>query len=198
MSMISANRKIRRRGATLLEVMTASMLTLLVLGSVLAVMYSGMRSWVSGQGHIEAEMDGSQAIRRLAMELREAMAVTVASDGQSLTYRLPRRNASGAFSVPAEWDGVMRRVVTESLGGGRFALRIGIAGSETTLTRNLILTDPNLTGNPTYRVFTPGAGTITRQLQIRLVTRTTGYRGVPVHHRVDEMLFLRNIPSLTQ
>lgn len=188
----------KRRGATLVEVMVGSALTALVLLGTLATLYAGTRSWVLGQSLIDAEVDGSQAIRSLSLELREAMAVTVATDGQSLTYRMPRRNAAGDFVVPAEWDGVNRRAILAANASGRFTLSIGVAGSERALTRNLILVDPDMPGTPTYRVFTAGPGRITREIQIMVITRTNGPRGEPVYHRVRETLFLRNIPSITQ
>lgn len=186
-----------RRGITLVESMVASMLTILVLSASLGTLYSGMRSWVQGQSLIEAETDATQAIRRLNQELREAMAVTVASDGYSVTYRLPSRNGTGDFIVPPVWDGVSRRAIVTSAGNGRYTLSVGISGSEAVLTRNVIITDPEVNGAPAYRVFVPGPGGITRQVNIMLVTRTTGPKGKPIYSRVRESLFLRNIPSIT-
>lgn len=182
---------------SIVETVVASLLTGMVLFTSVGTLYSGMRSWVQGLKMIEAEMDGTQAVRRLNQELREAMSVQVAADGQSLTYRTPQRNSNGDFVVPPIWDGVQRRVIVQSLGEGRYSLGFGIAGQEYTVTRNVVLRDPGVNGNPTYRVFTPGPGGITRRIDVMLITRTTGPRGAYIYQRTRETLFLRNVPSIT-
>lgn len=187
----------RLRGTTLVEAMVASVVTGLVLFTAVGTLYSGMRSWIQGLGLINAELDGTQAVRRLNQELREAMSVQVASDGQSLTYRMPQRNAQGDFVVPPLWDGVQRRAIVTALSNGSYSLGFGIAGQEYTISRNIILRDPEVSGAPTYRVFTPGPGGITRQVDVMIVTRTYGPRGAPIYQRVRETLFLRNVPSIT-
>lgn len=181
----------------MVETVVASLLTGMVLFTAVGTLYSGMRSWVQGLSMIEAEMDGTQAVRRLNQELREAMSVQVAGDGQSVTYRVPQRNANGDFVVPPVWDGVQRRVIVQSLGNNRYSLGFGIAGQEYTISRNVVLRDPAVSGNPTYRVFTPGPGGITRRVDVMLITRTTGPRGVYIYNRTRETLFLRNVPSIT-
>ncbi len=186
-----------RRGVSLVEVTVASALTGMVLFASLGTLYSGMRSWIQGQSLIDAETDGTQAVRMLNQELREAMAVTVASDGYSVTYRLPQRNGNGDFIIPPLWDGVSRRALVTANASGKYDLKVGISGRERLLSRNVIVTDPEAPGAITYRVFVPGAGTITRQINVMLVTRTSGPKGTPVYHRVRESLFLRNIPSIT-
>lgn len=195
--MRTRNRNQKRMGATLVEVMIASALTAFVLTGALATLYTGMRSWVAGQSKIEAETDGSQAIRTISIELREAMSVTVASDGNSISYRLPKRDSNGDFIVPVEWDGVSRRVVVQP-SGTKYALLIGVFGNEALLTKNVILVDPERAGSPAYRVFTAGPGAITRSVNIQVVTRTTNEKGGFINHRVRETLFLRNIPAITQ
>jgi prepilin-type N-terminal cleavage/methylation domain-containing protein len=191
-------RQRRRRGVTLVEVMISVSLSALVLTGSLATLYSGTRSWMRGQGQIQVDIDGSQSMRRLSIELREAMSVTVASDGLSLTYRTMRRDSNGNFVNPPEWDGVSRRArVVDLSSSGTHALDIGVSGQEQRLTRSVILIDP-MDGNRPYRVFQPGSGTITRQLTVQIVSRTVGPEGEPLFHRTRETIFLRNIPSITQ
>lgn len=187
----------RRRGATLVEVMISTGLSALVLTGSLATLYAGSKTWVRGQSQIEVDLDGSQAMRRLSVELREAMAVTVASDGLSLTYRTMARNADGSFKSPPEWDGISRRARVVSLSGSRFRIEIGLSGQESGLTNQLILIDP-MDQNRSYRVFQAGAGAITRQLTVQLVTRVNGPSGEPLYYRTRETIYLRNIPSITQ
>jgi Tfp pilus assembly protein PilW len=187
----------KRRGATLVELMVGTGLSAIVLTGSLATLYAGSKTWVRGQGQIEVDLAGSQAMRRLSVELREAMAVSVASDGLSLTYRTMRRNPDGSFKSPPEWDGVSRRARVVSTSGSKFKVEIGVAGQETGLTSQLILIDP-LDANRSYKVFQAGAGTITRQLTIQLVTRVDGPEGEPLYYRTREAIYLRNIPMITQ
>jgi hypothetical protein len=177
--------------------MVGTGLSAIVLTGSLATLYAGSKTWVRGQGQIEVDLAGSQAMRRLSVELREAMAVSVASDGLSLTYRTMRRNPDGSFKSPPEWDGVSRRARVVSTSGSKFKVEIGVAGQESGLTSQLILIDP-LDANRSYKVFQAGAGTITRQLTIQLVTRVDGPEGEPLYYRTREAIYLRNIPMITQ
>ncbi len=188
----------KKRGATLVELLVSSGISLLVLGAALATLYSGMRSWIMGASMINAEVDGSQAVRRLVSDLREAMAVTVAADGRSVSFRMPQRDANGDFIVPPLWDGVSRRAILTETTGGKFTLAVGVTGSEIPVSRNVILIDPESGTGTAYRVFSPGPGTVTREIHLMVVTRTNGPRNEPIYHRIRETLFLRNIPSITQ
>jgi Tfp pilus assembly protein PilW len=193
----------RRRGATLIEALTASGLSILALFTAVSVMISGMGSWAKGQGRIDAEGDAQAAIRAISNELREAMAVTVVS-GTVIEYRLPRKDEAGNFIVPAEWDGVARRIEWIATGSGIGNIRVTGGTTNRTLCRNVILRDPQSSGfTPTsggssYAIFTAGAGAITRQLTIMIATRANGSRNQYVVSRSRETVFLRNIPSLTR
>ena len=166
-------------------------------------MISTMGSWAVGQGKIDAETDAQSAVRTIAVELREAMAVTVES-GTSLTYRLPVLDNEGSYLVPAQWDGVTRRMEWVSTGGGVGTIRITDGSRNRTLCRNVILRDPQssgftpTSGGSTYAIFTAGAGSITRQLPIMIVSRSSSNRGGWVLGRSRETIFLRNIPTLTR
>lgn len=180
------------RGSTMLEVLTASVMSAVVLtGATTALLY-GMASWTRGSARIDSEGQSQQSIRLVSKMLREAMVVVVDGNGQGLTYRLPVKGQDGRFSVPAVWDGVDRRIVAAN---GKLSLVVG--GANRVLCRNVILTDPK-NGDAAYRVFTPGSGSITRQLYMMLATSTmSGDRGKTMRSRGREMIYLRNIPQLT-
>lgn len=193
----------RRRGATLVEAITASGLSVLALFTAVSVMISGMGSWAKGQGRIDAEGDAQAAVRAISNELREAMTVTVTS-GTVIDYRLPRKDESGNFIVPAEWDEVTRRIEWVATGPGIGNIRATGGSANRLLCRNVILRDPQsigftpTTGGSSYAIFTAGPGTITRQLTIMIATRANGSRNQYVVSRSRETVFLRNIPSLTR
>lgn len=198
-----SNHRNRRRGATLVEALTASALSVLALFTAVSVMISGMGSWAKGQGRIDAEGDAQAAVRAISNELREAMAVTVVS-GTLIEYRLPQKDEDGNFVVPAIWDGVARRIEWVPTGSGIGEIRSVGGSTNRALCRNVILRDPQSngftpsSGGSAYAPFTAGPGTITRQLTIMIATRANGSQDQYVVSRSRETVFLRNIPSLTR
>jgi len=181
------------RGSTMVEVLTASVMSFMVLTGATAALIFGMAGWTRGQARIDSETQSQQAIRKVSKMLREAMVVTVDADGQGLTYRLPTLGGDGRFAVPAQWDGVDRRIAVSGS-----SLNLVVGGTTRRICANVILSDPK-NANNAYRVFTPGAGTITRQLWMMLATSTvSGDRGKTMKSRGREMIFLRNIPQLAK
>lgn len=180
------------RGTTMIEVLVASVVSFLVLSGAAAALLFGMAGWARGQARIDSETQAQQAIRQVSKLLREAMVVNVDGNGQGLTYRLPVKDDNGGFVLPATWDGLDRRI---EISGSD--LNLVVDGTTRTLCSGVILTDP-LAGNQAYQVFTPGAGTITRQLWMKLATSTmSGDRQQKMTSRGREMIYLRNIPQLT-
>ena len=193
MKHIKIQRK-KQRGATMVEVVTGAAITTLVLFGSTAAMISGMNSWARGQGKIDADSQSQKAVRVISMELRQAMTVTVDSNGLGLTYRLPSKDANGDYIIPVVWDNIYRRI--EYSNG---VIKILTGENNHVICRNVILTDPFSTGGvASYKIFTAGSGAITRQLVVMIATRTNGARTENVTGRVRESIYLRNIPSLTQ
>lgn len=195
----------KQRGVTLVESVTAATITVMVLSVGISGFLTGMQSWLTGQVHIDAEVRGQQSLRSLTQELREAMSVTISSDGKTIDYRLPSRNESGDYVTPAVWDGITRHVYVSEIEGElhgnserRYRLRIGYEGHYRTLTDNIILHDPDATGRPSYKPFQPGSGSIMRQFNVLLVMLPTTTNNETIHNRVRETVFLRNVPSVTQ
>lgn len=153
-----------------------------------------MGSWYRGEGQIRAETQSQRAVRLITAELREAMSVSVDANGQGVNYRLPAVDANGNYVVPATWDNVNRRIALEGN-----VIRLYTGGSERIIARNVITTDPRSVGGiGTYQVFTRGAGTIVRQLNVMVVTRTNEFRTQNATSRSRETIFLRNIPELSR
>ncbi|MBX3095874.1 MAG: type II secretion system protein [Fimbriimonadaceae bacterium] len=182
----------KRAGLTLVEVVVASLLSTMVIFGSLSVYLSGMSSWLRGSERINAETQSRQGVRMVSDYLREAMAVTVAGDGMSLTYRLPQKNVAGDFVYPATWDGVTRRLYYTNN-----TIRHDTGTNDRVIVRNVMTTDVGGTNLP-YRIFTPGPGAITRQVTVQVVTRTNADPAAKARARKREVIFLRNIPELTR
>jgi len=186
--------KRRVRGATTLEVITAASITTIVLFSSIMVLIAGVGSWARGVGKINAENRCRQLVRSVANEVRSAMSVTVDGDGLGLSYRMPKLDSNGDVIAPVEWDGVERRI---ELVEDRLVQTIG--DTTRVLAEDVSLTDPEAPdGSPDIRIFTPGSGSITRQLTIHIVTQSYGKGQEIETARARETVYLRNIPELTR
>ncbi|MBX3117643.1 MAG: hypothetical protein KF784_01145 [Fimbriimonadaceae bacterium] len=184
----------KNTGGTLIEVLTASFIGSTVLLITISVFIAGMASWLRGQSKINAESQAQNAVRIISQELREAMVVTVDTDGKGLSYRLPAKGSNGNYTVPATWDGVARRI---ELQGSKIV--VTKPSSTRVITEDVILTDPLSTGgSATYKIFTAGPGTIVRSLSVMVVTKTAEYRKETNTSRSRELIFLRNIPDLAR
>lgn len=184
----------KKGGATLLEVLTATGLSSMLLFGALAVFLQGSASWLRGTASITVNEDAQGAVRLISQELREAMSVTVDGDGLGLSYRLPQVDGDGNYVVPAVWDGVERRI---DLDDGRIVVEAEDA-DDRLVCRGVILQDPRSGVGATYKIFSAGAGAITRQMTIMVVTKAYEYRQEDSRSRCRETVFLRNIPELTR
>ncbi len=181
----------RIRGTTLMEVIISAGIGTLVMTASMSIFFFGMNSWYRGQGRIEAEGSANQAIRAMTAELREALSLTIDSDGQGVTYQLPTKNTDGSYVVPMTSDGVSRRIALVS---GNVLLTVGT--SSRTMVRNVITTDP--TSNAAYTVFSTSSSVIVRQLNILLVTRRATVKTETYTNRTRETIYLRNVPEIYQ
>lgn len=181
-----------RRGMTLTETMVGATIGLFATFGAVMMLVFGMSAWVQGEGRISAETQAQSGLRAISQRLREAMMVSVDANGLGLTYRLPLKSGGGNYIVPAQWDGVARRI---ELNGTE--LRLNDGGTMRTICQGVSLRDPLSSGGlGSYRIFTPGTGTITRQITVQLVKQTYGDRNRAVTSRRRETIFLRNIPEL--
>jgi len=188
--------KSKRAGQSLIEMVVALSLTAIVFTVGISTFLSGMGSWYRGQSRIGVESATSQAIRKISMTLRTAMSVSVDANGQGLSYRLPALDGTGTFISPATWDGVNRRIELD--GTSVFIKGDNLPTSD--ICDNVIGTDPlSSGGTQSYKVFTPGAGTITRSITCMLVAQQSAYNSpTAVYGRHRETIYLRNIPQLSQ
>ena len=176
-------------GATLLELLTATVVSVFVLSGCVALLYAGTNSWAQGLGKVGAETDAQMAVRTISNRLAEAMSVSVAANGQSLTYELPQTDGNGNYVLPLAWDGVTR---TAKLSGSQMILSDG--GSQVVIANGVILTDPlSSGGTAVYKPFVAAPGAITQQVNIEVATQWNGARKNLVSSRERETVFCRNV-----
>lgn len=84
----------KQRGLTLAELIIASALIILTLIGVLALMISGLRSFERTTSDINLTQPNAQAMRRISETLRQALSITISSDGSQINYVLPKVSAS--------------------------------------------------------------------------------------------------------
>lgn len=164
-------------------------MAMVVFGSLLA-MLATLQTWTRGQARIAAEVKTSQALRIVVGELREAMDVTIDANGKGITYRLPSRDANGAYIVPVTWDGVTRRIFANANND----LVVQDNTGTRTLLKGLVYQDPSR-GTGTYNLFTPGQGAMVRQVTVMLVTQNTFAYAQNAYGRFRETVALRNLPT---
>ena len=197
-------------GMTLVEVLVASGISALVLGSAISIFLMVTGSWARGESQMSVENETRQTMRLMADELREAMWVSLDADGMGITYRKPAKDVLGNFVNPVTWDGLDRRIYFSS---GKIFIEPQ-AGQARSICRNVLDKDPfRLTGSgmeaqmatgdivttgaPTYRIFTPNAGTVITQITMVVVTGNRGGKaGQVVRAKKRETVVLRNVPEL--
>jgi len=181
------------KGATLFEVVVGSSLSTIVLFSLTVTLLGGTTSWTKGQTKIQADVSSQQTLRGITTQLREAMSVTVNGEGTIVDYRLPQKDESGSYVVPAVWDGVARRVYFNS--ANKKIIQV-INGKHTVLCEDISTTDPAT--NTAYKFFVPGSGAIVRQLTVMLVIKPSTSSDQALTSRIRETIYLRNVPIVTQ
>lgn len=129
----------KQRGVTLTELVVSGTLLVFMLTGVLALLVTGLRSFERTTNDINLAQPSAQAIRRVSESLRMAMSVTISPDRNSVTFTLPKFEASNdpvtgekEITYPQVSDGVTRSFTVNSRGElvempGRRVLLSGIA-----------------------------------------------------------------------
>lgn len=195
---------------TLVEVVVAAGISTMVIGTGLSIFLATTGAWVKGESQMSQENETRNVVRLVADELREAMWVSIDSDGMGITYRKPVKTGTGEFQVPATWDGLDRRIY---LSAGKLLIEPQ-TGQARVVCRNVLDKDPFAlvtsglsaqtahgsvtgTGAPAYKVFVSNSGTLTTEVTVQIVTgKGTGRNDEVVRSRKRETVVLRNVPEL--
>ena len=173
---------------TLVEVSSAATITIMVLTAALSICIYGLSGFFKGQARVDAESASEVSIRKIAIELRDAMSVTIDSNGNGITYTKNTLDGSGNIVVPPTSDGVTRRI---ALSGSNIVLTSG--STTRTLARNVIQTDP-ANANAAYRIFSTTDVGIVRSVRILVVIQSQDMPYEAYKSRARETIYFRNIP----
>lgn len=181
----------KRRGATLIEVLVGASICVLTLVAGVACFMAGMQSWLRGEGAISADRSVNETARTVTSELREAVTLSISTDGTTVNYQKPSVDATGRYVMPLVADGVNRRF--QLISG---ELRHTVGTTTWVLAKGIQTTDPST--NAAYRVFSAANTAIIRQVTFMLVSRQTGFQNSQMSGRIRENIFIRNVPEVTR
>jgi hypothetical protein len=165
----------RRRGATLVELILGMSITVVVVLASAELLLSGLKSYNRTTVEVGLNNQNAQGLRRVSQSLREALAVTVSADGRRIDYTLPQRSAANnpvtgerEFIDPPVSDGVARHYVVNMTNG---TLVDGVTGR--VLVRNIVARDPQVGSsqfNQNYAPFQLTTIGSLRAVSINLIT----------------------------
>jgi type II secretory pathway pseudopilin PulG len=184
-------RRNRKRGMTMIEVVVGASISVLTLVGGVGCFMAGMMSWMKGVGAMDSISKSQDSVRMICQQLREAMSVTINTDGTMVTYSIPSKDQSGSYLLPLASDGITRKFV---LTNGILSQVTG--DSSRVVTTNVMTTDP--ASNSAYRVFSSNNGDVTRQVVVTLITSKQGFRDNWTPSRSRESVYLRNVPQLSR
>jgi len=125
----------KRRGFSLAELMASMVAMVMALGATFALQINASRSMTRVQTDMNVQNKSSLAMRRITDTLRQAMTVTLSTDGKTMTYTLPKLTTATDLVTgekelvyPLVSDGVTRSFVVSgtnlvSYPGGRILVR---------------------------------------------------------------------------
>lgn len=165
----------RRRGMTLVELMTSLALLLMGLVGYQMLFAAGLRSTLKTNASTVVAQENAQGIRHVAASLNEALSATITDGGKRISYVLPKKATTPdpvtgqiEYLVPIEPDGVSRYY---QVTGGNLVDQTGRV-----LVRDIVSTDldPNSSQfNQTYSPFQFTTIGGTRAVTINFVTALT-------------------------
>lgn len=113
----------RKRGFTLLELMTGlTVMAMVILGSM-TLLITGLTSFKKTQSDVDITNQNAQAVRRIGEILRQAMNVQITNSGKTISFNLPKMGGvdplTGEKEVldPLTSDGVARSYVVDTAAG---------------------------------------------------------------------------------
>ncbi len=163
-----------RRGMTLIELLAGIFTMMLVVLGSLVMMVAGTQSFNVTNVDTDLNDKNAQGLRHVVQTIRSAYTVSVSTDGKTITYVLPKLNASNdaltgeqEYVTPLVGDGVNRTFVVDTTAG-----TLKDTSSGQTLVKNIIGTDPQVgssTYGQTYKPFSLSAQGALQAVSINLI-----------------------------
>lgn len=120
-----------RRGATLIEVATASLIFVLMLTGLVAVGMQAGWGWASGASQVMVNDASSTAIQAIARDVRNGIRCSVSADGKQATVTMPYVNSEGDYDRYTDGN-----QITYYVSSGTLMRQVGSAAA-TALARNV-------------------------------------------------------------
>jgi len=120
-----------RRGATLAEVATASMVFLLMLGGLVSIGVQASNGWANGTSEVMADDSASSALQAITRDVRNGLRCTVNEAHSEVTVTMPYVNAQGDYDRYNDGSDVKYYV-----SAGKLYRQAGVS-SPTVLSRNV-------------------------------------------------------------
>jgi len=163
----------------LVEILVGSALTALLFLISANLFHSAFRSFRKTDTRLDLSERNALAMRKIAQDLRSAATVTIASDGTSVSYQMPKYNTTAdattgelEYTDPVQGDGTTRQYYVS---GGDLYYQIG-TGTPEKLASYIASTDPHpgsATYNQSYRVFAASSVASTSGLTIFIISKKT-------------------------
>ena len=83
------NRFRTRRGATIPEVITVAILSVVLLTGMITMAVNASTEWSMGSSQVWADNDASMALQNLVRDAREGISLRIAAEGTELFVRMP-------------------------------------------------------------------------------------------------------------
>lgn len=173
----------RRRGFTLVEVMTSIGISSMVILGSFSLLFAGLRTFDKTISKTTLNSTDAQTVRRVAESVRGSMSLTINSDGTVLTYVLPKKSIindvlTGEKEIlePIQADGVSRSYTVNFSAG---TLTDNVTGR--ILLRNIARTDPDVHSSQYQMQYVPFQLTTigsVRAVSVNLITQEITRSGV--------------------
>ncbi len=189
----------KRRGSTLVEVMTATVLVSMLIISALALLSTSLRSFNKTDKRIEMSDEGAIALRKISEELRSAVVVDILSSGREVAFELPLRNThvdpvtgEYEYATPVVTDGIDRRYYVSS--DGDLMYKVGTSAPRRIMAGVMDL-DPDPESahyNQPYPVFSLEKLSNRQSLRITVIAERETVSGTQ-RNRMSTEALLRNV-----
>lgn len=185
----------KRRGMTLIELMTSIVFLSMVFLGFGAMMTSGMEQFQRQSNDATVTSGNAQNMRRITDALRGAMNISISGTGQTISFNNPKLASTldpvtgeKELIVPLTSDGIARGYSVNFTTG-----QLTDTNSGRVLLRNVISTDPEVKSSQYGKVYTPFSfSTVGGQqvVVVNLITQT-GQANYKRYQRFKTAVYLR-------
>jgi len=186
-----------KKGFTILELMTATVIMGFVIIGSLGLLTTGLKSFRRTSTDANLTSTNAQAVRKICENLKSAISISVSSNGSRIDYVLPKLSTikdttTGEYElmVPTQSDGIARAYVVNSTNG-----TVTDTVTNRVILKNLTKTDPDKDSTQYGQVYAPFMASVVGSVHAVTVnfvaldhlvneTRYTRYKTTVIVHNV--------------